>query len=315
MSTSLFGEYQALPSNDTIRRELIDQSYAHIPFEMGRTACQELFGNFTDFIALCKQPGGDQLRKSLNYAVHDLGNGSYHFEYRRPGEINRNEPERADVPGTDHKYIFHYGPQTIPRAKEELNGALPKEMQVLLDNCDEFYEAATKVLRIGAKALGLEKVMFSPVRTENVHHLRLLDYVASNLPKIGEIHFDRSAVSAALSESSSGLMGAGGQNGYLEPISIEYLEQLQHSLKPIENEEYMAKFFAGAGFNRLPAHIRERIIKFNLLAHDINNDHPGESRQALVAFGNPHQRFTNYSAPLKTETSWPDIIKHIKNAA
>lgn len=307
---TLIGEFPVYPSDETVRAELAEQAYAHVPFTLGRSACQELFANFSGFVELYQQADkkrGEEIKQALKYSVNDLGNGAYHFEYREPGMINPNEPDRP--PGTDHKYILHYGPQTIARAKDELGGHLPAEMQVFLDNCDEFYEAGKKVLRVGAVALGVERAMFSANRDEDVHLLRVLDYQASPEENLGQIHFDRSVMTAALSESSTGLRGVGGQNGYLSPLSKRYFQRLRNHLQPITHEEYMAKLFIGAGSNRLPEHLRALFKDIPLLAHDITNDNPGETRQAVVLFGNPHQRFTNYSVPTKFETSWDDILE------
>lgn len=303
--STLISEAMPTPDDQTIRRELIQQGYANLPFALGSSACSDLFASFADFAALCDEPGGDQLRAAVRYDANNLGNGKYFMEHRVPGR-NVHEPERA--PGRDHKRIIHFGARTIEHAQKTLGSALPAEMADFLARCDDFYDQASRVVRQGSRALGLESVLFSTKRADEVHHLRLIDYLATDEPILGEAHFDRAVMTAALCESASGLRGIPGQNGYLVPVDRAYLEALEASLSPIAHREYTAKLFLGAGMNRLPADIREPLQDLPLLLHDIRNEHPGEHRQAAVFFANPHRHFQNFVVPTSTETGINDML-------
>src|SRR5687768_3125277 len=114
---TLLPEYPHTPSSAEIIGELHEQAYAELPFGMGHAERDELFVAFRNFVDICSEPGGKKLEDAVKFTVRK-DNGEYFLNYRRPGEINPHEPDRA--PGTDHKYIFHYGAQTIERAKQAL---------------------------------------------------------------------------------------------------------------------------------------------------------------------------------------------------
>lgn len=310
---SLFlGDYAPIPTPAEIVDDLREQAYAPLPFALGKAACDELFTDFRSFVEMCTEPGGEQLVDALTFDVNGIGNGVYYLQHRRPGEVNPHEQGRA--PGKDHKYTFHFGSQTIARATAEL-GVLPEQMAEFLDKCREFYGEMVKTAKIGAAALGLEHTMFNPDEMEDVHHLRLLDYVASLEPYLGEPHFDRGLATLAVTETRSGLRGVAGQNGKLVPVTVADIEALRANLRPIDHHEHEAKFFLGAGANHLPEHKRVRIAEIPLLGHDISNDFPGESRQSAVGFLNPHQKFAGFTVPQSHETGFDDIIKSIRAAA
>ncbi len=307
---SLFAEIPHTPNDGEIIRSIQEDGYAAVPFAIGKAACQEIFSDFRDFGELCSMPDGQQLADAVTYHANDKGNGDYHFVHRVPGQINPHEKGRA--PGKDHKLILHFGVQTIERAKAHLGGVLPTEMSDFLEKCNDMYDEARLATRLGAKALGLENVLFSGYYFDDVHHLRLIDYVASDKPLLGEDHFDRSVATVALTESDTGLRGVPGQNGYLEPVTEEYVLALRDKLKPIEHYEYEAKLFLAAGRNRLASKHRGKSEGLPLLGHDIQNDRPGAARQSAVFFANPHAQFRGYTVPTKYETGFDDIIAKIR---
>ncbi len=310
MQGSIFPEYPHIPSDQDITQSLKTIGYANLPFALGKGACQELFSRFSDFVDLCNEPGGEELVEAVTFSVNDIGNGAYQLNYRRPGEINPNEIGRA--PGKDHKYIFHFGSQTIARARTKLGETFPREMEECLGACEEFYIEAWKSSRIAARVLGVEGVLFSGRHEDDVHHLRLIDYMATDEPLLGEDHFDRSWGTLAFTESKAGLYGVPGDNGFIVPVSPEYIHELEETMTPIEHHEYIAKFFLGAGVNRLPSPEREKHDGLPLLAHGIKNVTPGEKRQAGVFFLNPHNKFCGYSVPKKFETGLGDIIESMQ---
>jgi hypothetical protein len=307
---AMFEEYPTIPGQKEILGEIKERAHAELPFELGKAACQELFADFNTFIDLCDEPGGKKLVEAVAFNVTDLNNSKYFVEYRKPGKINRFEKDRA--PGTDHKYIFHFGSQTIDRATTALGGALPAEMAEFLSKADVFYEAAAKSARLGAAALGLENIMFGGERKNWIHHLRLLHYIGDDPDSLGAAHFDRSVATLAVTESRSGLRGVAGNKDYLKRGEADYIRQLEAALTPIDHHEYVSKFFLGAGYNHLRPKDRRR--KLPLLGHDIQNNQVNVIRDAAVFFMNPIQAYFGYTVPETYETGFADIIKHL-NAA
>lgn len=306
-AATLFEQPPPIPDRDELVSEWQEQGFANLPFGLGKAACQELFAHFKNFADLCAEPDGKKFERAVTYDVNGLGNGVYYFRYRQPGTVNPDEPDRP--PGTDHKIKMHYGPQTIERAKSYLGGALPADMSEFLDASDEAYNEARRTLKIGTGLLGLEKVFLTPNRNEDVNHLCLLDYMPSDEEWLAEPHFDRGVFTIALSESSEGLRGAAGQ----WPTTVEQLEALRQKLSPIEHVEHVAKIFGGAGMNHLPRHLRE-YAPVPFLAHDVENI-PGQSRQSVVLFSNPHQLFTGYrTVPDEFETGFGKILEKIQEA-
>lgn len=303
---TLFEEYPVAPTQGEILSEITADGYAEVPFDLGRTACEELFKDFLGFVELCQQPDGQQFEQAVTFKVNMLGNGAYHMTYRRPGEVNAAEADRG--PGSDHKYTFHYGPQTIDRALSAI-GPLPTEMARCLETSEEFFQEVLRSARIGAAALGLEKVMFGGEPETWVHHMRLLHYIGDT-PDLGAGHFDRSVATLAVSESRSGLRGAPGQNGYIEPITAEDMRDLEANLKPIAHYENVSKFFLGAGYNRLTPN--ERRHDLPLFGHDILNDAPDTSRQAVVCFLNPTLAYEGYSVPKPDECGFAEIYSRLQ---
>jgi hypothetical protein len=317
---SLFEEFPHIPSAGEIISSIKGLGYANVPSSIGKSVCQELFADFRTFVELCREPGGQALQDALTYSANQTGNGDYFMSYRVPGQINHLESgDRA--PGKDHKYIYHHGALSIGHATSELGGTLPVEMADFLSKCDDMYSEARKVARTCFSALGLEPVMFSGARVDDVHHLRLIDYVASDEPMLGEAHFDRSVATLAIEESDSGLLGAPGQNGYLDlhpemigdktPYPTTDVSDegfwLGDDLPPVEHQDKVIKFFLAAGVNRLRPDQRKAADGLPLLGHSIRNDRPGQARQAVVMFLNPHNRFRGYSVPTKYETGFGDI--------
>lgn len=291
-----------------VREQLHEQGYANIAIGVGNDSTKELFDTFKDFVALTEEQGGDKLKELVKYTARSkseiLGNEAYFTDLRIPGKHNQNESS-SRAPGDDHKYIFHFGPQTFARAldKRRRNG-LPEELNTLLAQCSEFYYEGRKTAQLGAAALGIEKVLFGHDPTREVHHLRLIDYVASESKEHAKGHFDRGVVTLAINESHSGLRGIGADNGSLAPLTSEQYKLLEDALLPVSHEEYVGKFFASAGLRRLPEVLRaaHHLDEIPLFAHDVVNEKPGINRQAAVMFFNPTIDFPKYTVPLPSET-------------
>lgn len=287
-------------TQDEVREQLHGRGYANLDFHLGKSACQELFGTFKDFVRLCDEPGGDKLKQALSFDINGRGNGEYFLDLRLPGANNEGQRGVSE----DHKYVMHYGAQTLDRVHKTI-GSPPAEMKKFLDNCDEFYFRGRMTAFYGAKALGIDELLFPEDEIDDVHLLRVIDYIGSDNGHLGEAHFDRGVTTLAMSESHSGLRGVPADNGYLRPLDDLTLQRLKHHMEPVEHHENVAKFFAGAGLRRLPSQLRAEndLDKIPLFAHDIVNERPGENRQAVVMFFNPQLGFDNYSVPTKEETS------------
>jgi hypothetical protein len=285
-----------------IRAALDTKGYANLPITLGRPAVEELFENFKAFAALCEEPKGERLADAVNYETGDKGNGVFYLQRRKPGDINVRE-KRGTV-GTDNKLVMHFGALTHARALSALNGSMPEEMRDFLDNCAQFYIEGRRAGLLGARALGVDRPLFPANLNKDIHLLRLIDYIATDSDQLGAAHFDRSVTTLAISESAPGLRGAPGDNGFLEPLDEEVADRLRQGLDPIDHQEGIAKFFAAAGLRRLPVSTRQSqgLDEVPLLAHDIVNENPGENRQAVVMFFNPHLGFEPYTVPSKEET-------------
>lgn len=292
-----------------VREQLYSQGYSNVPVGITNAQTHELFDHFKDFVALTEEPGGEELKTALAYKGRRedrvIGNESYFIDLRVPGEHNPHE-STSRAAGNDHKYIFHFGPRTIEHATRNLGRQLPKIMELLLEHCSDVYYDGRKAARLGSAALGLEGILFNEDPAMEVHHLRLIDYIASNNGEHAEAHFDRGVTTLALNESHPGLRGLPADNGYLRPISGATRELLEGGLQPVSHLEGVGKFFASAGLRRLPEDVREEnaLDDVPLFAHDVVNEKPGVNRQAVVMFFNPHLEFIRYpEIPSKEETS------------
>lgn len=323
---SLFEEYPHEASSPEIKMAIMESGFANLTSQIGSSVCQELFQDFRNFVAMCIEPGGQTFKDALTYSVNGRGNGDYWIDYRMPGTINSQESTERSA-SLDHKYVYHHGPTSARRAKTTLGTELPKDMRLFLEKCDDLYHQGRTVARAALKGLGMEPVMFNGALVDDVHHLRLIDYVASGEPILGEEHFDRSVATLAIDESDTGLVGAPGQNGYFEryPNRLGDVQSyrthfdpdywLGKTLLPIEHRDKIIKLFLGAGANRLSQNIRQNIAELPLLGHGIHNDRLGQSRQAVVMFLNPHNQFKNYVVPTRYETGFGDIRKKLQQTA
>lgn len=323
---SMFEQFPHQPDTPELIQSILELGYANLPSQVSSADCQELFGEFRGIVALCTEPGGQDIQDALKYSVNQRGNGDYFLAHRIPGTINPHESSQRAAT-TDHKYIYHHGPTSTRRAQAVLGTRLPAEMLAFLEKCDDTYSQGRSLARAVFRLLGVENVMFNQALVDDVHHLRLIDYVASDSDLLGEAHFDRSLATLAIDESDTGLVGSPGQNGYLlrypeyagpkEPFPTETDASYWHgdTMQPVEHQDKIVKFFLGAGVNRLKAHRRGKLDGLPLLGHGIQNDRPGQSRQAVVMFLNPHNQFKGYNVPSKFETGFGDIWSKVQKLA
>lgn len=298
------------------------EGYVALPIAMSGADIDPLFTSFravlNDIYEKPTQHGEDVIA-ALNVAVPGREGDSTGFIFqRRHGEINPYEPDSA--PATDSKDVFHFTPRTMLHAREHLRtrGGMPQVLRQLLTQCVDLHFAARDSLRPVFKELGVSDYVLSPQGYElnDVHHLRIIRYLASEAEAdaapfkahdaLAQLHFDRSKFTAAIWESSSGLVGTAANNLLGEPdLTVEKLDEAaQRALhSPIAHHSGEIKLFAGAGYNRLPGEVRRASGNLQPLLHGVIDDHPGEERDAVVLFMNETILHTDCSVPPKTETS------------
>lgn len=285
--------------------QLLDQGYANVSLPLDATTTEELFEGFSRFAELIKMGGDQKLAKAVTFRVGNRDNGDYSISARKPGEApKRDTVGAARSVSKDEKNVMHFSPQTITNAQKTLGYPLPLEMGDFLDMCNEVYEIGRTAAREASKALDLQEVLFPTGRKDQeVHHLRLIDYFATESEQLGEAHFDRALATLAMSESHPGLRGAPTDNGYLRPPTREEIYNAHH-MEPIEHHPGVGKFFLDAGARRLPEYVRRwgSLDEIPLLAHDIVNEKFGVNRLAVVMFFNPAQTFAPYQVPTTRET-------------
>lgn len=305
------------------------QGFVPVRIGVSGTDIDPLFASFREVLHdIYDQPSthGQDLIDGLNVSVPDRPLDSVGFiSQRRIGQVNPYERERA--PSSDDKDIFHFTPQTVEHFTEYMRtrGGINTAMRGLLDQCVELHEAVKSSVRPVLGALGLSDYILSPRGYENkdVHHLRLIRYLATTATEsphfkahdsLAQLHLDRSKFTAAVWESSSGLVGAPGNNIYGNPdLTLEeFDEAAQRALQtPIQHSSGQVKLFAGAGYNRLPGEVRRVSGDLDPLLHGVTDDNPGEERDAVVLFMNETSLHTDCSVPTPEETTFELIREQI----
>jgi len=85
------------------------------------------------------------------------------------------------------------------------------------------------------------------------------------------------------------------------------MEQLERDLKPVEHRDGEAKFFLGAGWNRLPLVFRgwenhDIPLGYHAVKNYGKQIDENLMRWAIVRFCNPHTGFQHYIVPSPPET-------------
>lgn len=279
-----------------------DSAIAHngftpVQIDLSKSDMQQTINKYMGYLAL-----DDQFHQITRYFTNDRGDGDFGQYTRRAGL----QGMRGEV--QDNKDIFHFGSLTRQIVEYRLSGKMPKDMRNFLDAAEEIYWAGQRskkatIARLGKIGSGLGEVFMPERRTLN-DVLRFIAYYP-NQGKLAQGHFDRSAATLAIGESHEGLRIAPGQNGLRVNVTDEYLQQLESSLKPVQHTEGEAKFFLGAGWNRLSDSYKANpnlpLAWHDVVASDKKVDQQ-VMRWAIVMFINPHADMQDYIVPTPPET-------------
>lgn len=281
-------------AQDSIR----EQGYAPVPIDLSRDDLQEAIDRYTDFLTL-----PENYHDITRFYVTDRGDGDYGQFTRVAG----NTGERGAV--MDNKDIFHFGSLTRQYIEAELDGRIPREMKDFLDTAEEVFWAGQRSKRHALADFDDDGSFLVDTLQTKYHTLndvlRLITYY-ENDDKLAKSHFDRGVCTLAIGESHEGLRLATGQNGLVLDANEQYLADLESRLTPVEHRSGEAKFFLGAGWNRLPQYIKHGHDDLELGWHDVvpSAKRVGERvmRWAVVMFINPYAEFQDYTVPTPAET-------------
>lgn len=281
------------------RENLWENGYAPVGIDLGKSDLQTAIDKYTAFLEL-----DEEYHEATRFLQTERGDGDF-GQYSR---VAGSQGERGNVP--DNKDIFHFGAQTRQVIESRINGTLPRDMRDFLDTAESIFWAGQRAKRDALQMLdyfetGLVGIMQPQVGTIN-DVLRFITYYPND-EKLAKGHFDRSTCTLAIGESHEGLRIAPGQNGLRLNVTEQYLDELEKKLAPVDHIEGEAKFFLGAGWNRLPKFVKPGMYDDLQLAwHDVI---PSEKqvdervmRWAVVMFLNPKIEFDDYFVPSPAET-------------
>jgi hypothetical protein len=296
---------------------LLSEGYASVPINVSGADIDPLFQQFREFAAIAwpereegesddaftkRQAAGQELVEAMHYKIPERPNDAdYYMIHRRVGE----DTPFSRTAATENKDVLHTGPRTLSTAQERLGKRMPGAMQALLESCVELHEAVKTSVRPVYRELGIEDIMLAEDATNDIHMVRVLRYLGTNATHKADLHFDRAVATMAVWESSPGLVGTPGNNTLARPMTQAELDAMtaKADASPINHVSGEAKFFLGAGYNRLPRDIHDNNGTLPLLAHGVVNQESSEERDAVVVFMNPHLGIEDYVVPSKAETS------------
>lgn len=279
-----------------IRQSIYEQGYAPIDIDLSKADLTEAMGRYLAYLTL-----DEGIHESTRFFSTERGDGDFGQFTRVAGAIGL----RGAM--SDNKDIFHFGSQTRQVVESRIRGRLPHEAKEFLDAAEEIFWASERVKIRALDQLAPEYIdITSPPQSTNNDVLRFIAYY----PNEGELakgHFDRGTCTIAIGESHEGLEIAKGQNGLRINCDEEYMNQLEANLTPVTHREGEAKFFLGAGWNRLPVEtIGKRNETLPLGYHAVKNYgleiDENLMRWAIVRFCNPCVEYPNYTVPTPPET-------------
>lgn len=263
-----------------IKEQMLEKKFAEVPFRASEDDIQNATSSFNGLLSLPLH-----LKHGGDYAIDGVKTGQFGYFRRHAGQ---DEGGRAKVFETKHEY--HFGPNTR-QAYESGEFGLPSEIREFCDHAETIYWMAIASLRdafgrmyseapFGTRSgANLSNQFFDPLRLLNIH-LRFVGYVrpSEDSETIANGHFDRSVFTLALAETEPGL-----EIGTLEDGS---------DLTPAEHKDGIAKFFAGRGWENMPADTRQLYPYISPAFHRVRNigEYPVSAspivRQAIVMFAN-----------------------------
>lgn len=281
-----------------VRESMVEKGYSPVGIDLGVSDLQTAIDRYTAFLEI-----DEQYHEATRFYLSERGDGDYGQYTRVAGSTG----ERGDVP--DNKDIFHFGSMSRQVIESRISGRMPRDMKLFLDVAEEIYWAGQRSKRTALEALdqrkaGLVGILQSERNTLN-DVLRFITYYP-NEEKLAKGHYDRSTCTLAIGESHEGLRITTGQNGLTVNADEAYLADLESRLKPVEHRDHEAKFFLGAGWNRLPGQYKAGNEELELGWHDvIPSDKQVDQkvmRWAVVMFINPYMEMKEYTVPTPAET-------------
>lgn len=281
-----------------IHENLYENGYAPVGIDIGYSDLESAMERYLAFLELDETYHGATRFDSTQRGDGDFG------RFRR---VAGTEGARGAMP--DNKDIFHFGVHTRQVTEARLSGALPRDMKEFLDAAEEIFWAGERSKKRALEELdwlrtGLVGLMTPEGGTLN-DVLRFIAYYPND-GRLAKGHFDRGVCTLAIGESHEGLQITKGQNGFALDCSQAYMDKLEQDLEPVTHASGEAKFFLGAGWNRLPDEYRQGNHDLPLGWHDVVesdkqvNDHV--MRWAIVQFCNPMLEFQDYTVPKEPET-------------
>jgi len=281
----------------TPNHDIRQNGYTSVQIDLSKNDMQNAIDKYMGYLAL-----GDEFHQITRYFTNNRGDGDFGQYTRRAGL----QGMRGEI--QDNKDIFHFGASTRQIVEHRLAGNMPQDMRDFLNASEEIYWAAQRtkrkiIPRLSNPNSDLTEVLQSERNTLN-DVLRFIAYYPST-DKLAKGHFDRSAATLAIGESHEGLRIAPGQNGLFLNVDEQYMQLLESQLKPVEHREGEAKFFLGAGWNRLDDTYKAA-PNLPLAWHDVVPSEKQVNEQvmrwAIVMFINPYAEMLEYAVPTPTET-------------
>ncbi len=281
-----------------IHENLHDKGYAPIEIDIGKSDMQTAINRYLGFLSV-----DNEYHEATKFFVSNRGDGDYGQFTRLSGS----EGVRGVVP--DNKDIFHFGSMSRQIIEARMNGNIPREMKQFLDATEEIFWAGQRSKRKVLEQLDYENTgLVSILQTERHTLNDVLRFIAyyPNAEKLAKGHFDRSTCTLAIGESHEGLRMTTGQNGVVLDADETYLADLESRLRPVDHVSGEAKFFLGAGWNRLPIDYKIGVNDLDLGWHDVISSEKQVDekvmRWAIVMFINPYAEMEGYTVPTPAET-------------
>jgi len=309
-----------MSSSEALKEYYINQverhGYLTTQHTVSGTEIDTLFSDFQIVLhETFDEPGpmGMHIVNAFDTIVPNRENDSSGFIFqRRVGRTNPYEPDSRA--GSEDKDTLHFTPQTYAHAEGYFaqNGGMPRIVRSLLSHCRDLHEATKVAVQPVLGSLGLADRLLAPSGYEHddIHILRLIRYPAQDPTKTSgradkaQLHFDRCKVTAALWESSQGLVGGPGNNGLGSPnLTVEEFDAMceRALLSPVVHTSHEAKVFTGAGYNHLPREIQDTSGNLPPFLHGVLNIGPTKERLAVVMFMNEHAGIPNTQVPAAEE--------------
>lgn len=284
-----------------IHEGLYKNGYANIVIDTPASELAEVIEHYEAFLSL-----DEPIHETTRYFNTERGDGDFgQFE-----RVAKTEGARGETPDT--KDIFHFGANSRQVIESRIHGALPQDLKRFLDNTEALFWSSERAKKRALAELdwtkaGLLDIMCSERGTNN-DVLRLISYREdpNNQGVLAKGHFDRGVCTLAIGESHEGLNIAPGQNGLVEDCDMFYMHDLEAYAQPVLHQDGQAKFFLGAGWNRLPERYQAGNHDLPLGWHNVRETPTRVNdkvlRWAIVRFCNPIIEFVDYTVPTPPET-------------